>query len=153
MAGSVYHWRVRVSMSPQQTWTPFCTSSFETAPASAVFPGTSQWIGGGAQLRSIKGIDLPQGPTVKFARAYATGVGAFYLFVNGQRVGDHVMDPPQSVYSKTIWFDTFDISQYLRVGRNDFGALLGVPPPTARSASFRCRLELPSRTGRCAARR
>lgn len=137
-AGSVYHWRVRVSMSPQQTLTPFCTASFETAPAASLFPGTSQWIGGGAQLRSVNGIDLPQGPTVEFARVYASGVGAFYLYINGQRVGDHVMDPPQSVYSKTIYYETFDIQQYLRVGRNDFGALLGTcrPQPWCRPVLF-----------------
>ena len=30
---------------------------------------------------------------------YVSGVGAFYLYLNGQQVGENIMDPPQSVYS------------------------------------------------------
>jgi len=86
-------------MHPQGFPTKVCGGMFETAPAPAVFPGSSVWIGGGGQLRATKGLPLPIGKRaagVVEARAYVAGVGAFYLFVNGERVGGNLMDPPQA---------------------------------------------------------
>ena len=76
-----------------------CNTSFETAPAASSFPGTAGWIGGGGQLRSRAGLVLPAGE-VASARVYVAGMGAFYCYVNGARVGKNIMDPPQTVYSK-----------------------------------------------------
>ena len=40
--------------------------------------------------------------------------------------GINVMDPPQTVYSKTVLYTTFDITSLLNAGAvNDVGALLG----------------------------
>ena len=76
-------------------------------------------------MRAKSGLKLPAG-TIARARAYVTGMGAFYLFVNGQRVGINVMDPPQTVYSKTILYNTFDVGELLTAGEvNHVGALLG----------------------------
>lgn len=58
------------------------------------------------------------------ARAYVTGVGSFYFHVNGVQVGN-IMDPPQTVYSKTVLFSTFDITDQIKTGPNYFGAYLG----------------------------
>ena len=104
--------------------TDFCNATFDTAPAAADYPGGAVWIGGGGQLRS-PGFALPAGKVAR-ARAFVTGVGAFYFFVNGQRVGENVMDPPQTVYSKTVLYSTFDIGSMLVPGTtNHAGALLG----------------------------
>lgn len=96
-------------------------------PSTADFPGTALWVGGGGQVRAIAGsLNVSAGAgTVTRARAYVTGVGSYYLYINGQRVGNHIMDPPQSVYSKRILYTTFDVAPYLRTGANDVGALLG----------------------------
>ena len=100
-------------------------ASFTTAAHVDVFPGTAQWVGGvGGQLRSPP-LALPAG-TVKSAVVRATGVGSFYVYVNGARVGGNVMDPPQTVYSKTVLYSTFDVTAMLVGGqRNYVGALLG----------------------------
>jgi len=46
--------------------------------------------------------------------------------VNGKQVGENVMDPPQTVYSKTILYSTFDVTDLLKPGRaNHVGVLLG----------------------------
>jgi len=64
--------------------------------------------------------------THTYGHRYVTGVGSFYFFVNGNKVSDHVMDPPQTVYSKTVLYSTFDIASMLKPGAdNTFGALLG----------------------------
>lgn len=127
-----YGWRVRVwlSSAPATPTQWGCGDSsaravFDTAPAAAVFPGKNLWVGGGGQLRSKQPLELPAGKIVR-ARAFATGVGAFYLYVNGERVGLNVMDPPQTVYSKTILYNTFDVASLLKPGeQNHIGVLLG----------------------------
>ena len=127
-----YGWRVRVYLSSAPT-TPTqwgCGNAsthalFDTAPAASVFPGKNLWVGGGGQLRSKQPIDLPAGKVMR-ARAFVTGVGAFYLYVNGEKVGLNVMDPPQTVYSKTILYNTFDVGSLLKPGQqNHIGVLLG----------------------------
>ena len=62
----------------------------DTAPLAAQW-APAEWIGGGSQLRAD--LVLPSAPV--WARAYATGLGAFELHCNGEKVGDHVMDPAQ----------------------------------------------------------
>ena len=46
-------------------------------------------------------------------RAYASGLGAFELHVNGRKVGDHVMDPGQSVYDRKVLYVSFDLMDHL----------------------------------------
>jgi alpha-L-rhamnosidase len=131
-AGASYYWSVRMWLSSNAS-TPTqwgCGDSgfpvpFDTAPEPTVFPGKARWVGGGGQLRSKSGLVLPAG-SIASARAWVTGVGAFYLFVNGEKVGKNVMDPPQTVYSKTVLYSTFDIVSLLHAGQtNHIGALLG----------------------------
>jgi hypothetical protein len=124
--GSVYSWRVAATLSPGAATTAFCSGSFETAPAATVFPGPARWIGGGGLLRAALDIG-PNVSAVTSARAYVSGLGSFYLFVNGARdpVGDNVMDPTQTVYSLRAVYQTFDIAPLLRAGSNDVAVLLG----------------------------
>ena len=101
-AGAVFRWRARAHLSTvgrsgeQVVAVLECESTFETAPPASAFPGSAKWIGGGGQLHATKGLVLPANASVASARAFVSGVGAFYLYVNGAQVGDHVMDPPQT---------------------------------------------------------
>ena len=83
---TAYSWRVRVWLSGAPA-TPISSSAenlFDTAPAAATFPGSAAWIGGGGQLRAAKGLVLPAGE-ISRARVWVSGMGAFYLFVNGEK--------------------------------------------------------------------
>ena len=62
---------------------------------------------------------------VKRARAYVTGLGYYELYLNGQKVGDHVLDPPYTNFHKRIYYSAYDITPLLRRGNNCVGALLG----------------------------
>ena len=137
-AASTYSWRVRLWLSSEPAaatgWG--CGpdgAGFDTAPAASVFPGENKWLGGGGQVRAKAPMALPAGK-VSRARAFVTGMGAFYLYINGEPVGNlragekavNVMDPPQTVYSKTILFSAFDIGSMLKPGAdNHVGVLLG----------------------------
>ncbi|KRF16866.1 family 78 glycoside hydrolase catalytic domain [Nocardioides sp. Soil796] len=59
------------------------------------------------------------------ARAYVSGLGYYKLFVNGQRIGDHELDPGFTVYDKTVLYATYDVTDVLRSGDNAVGVSLG----------------------------
>lgn len=63
----------------------------------------------------------------KISRAvvYYSGPGWSELYLNGQKVGDHVLSPGLTEYPKRVFYVTFDVTTYLREGRNAIGALLG----------------------------
>jgi len=62
---------------------------------------------------------------VKQARAYVCGLGYFELYLNGRRVGDHLLDPGYTRYDRRALYVTHDITALLRPGANTLGALLG----------------------------
>jgi len=114
---TTYEWRVRAN-STGAAWSAAC--AFDIAPAWE----DPAWIGGASQLRTDW--TLPAGRTVARARAYATGLGAFELHLNGAKVGDHVMDPGQSVYDEKVLYVGFDVTHLLvPASENAIGALVG----------------------------
>ena len=48
---------------------------------------------------------------VKRATAYVAGIGLHEFYVNGQRMGDGVLQPVPSDYRKTIYYNTYDITK------------------------------------------
>eukprot|EP00944_MAST-04C_sp_MAST-4C-sp1_P004731 g4731.t1 len=96
---------------------------FDIAPEKADWDN-AEWIGGASQLRSE--IVLAKGKEVGKARAYASGLGAFQLHVNGKIVGDHIMDPGESVYDQKALYVGFDVTFQLQSGsQHVLGALIG----------------------------
>jgi alpha-L-rhamnosidase len=59
------------------------------------------------------------------ARAYTSGLGFYQLFINGRRVGDHVLDPAFTDYNKTVDYVTYGVTRELRPGPNAVGVSLG----------------------------
>lgn len=62
---------------------------------------------------------------VKSAYAYVTGLGYYELYLNGNKVGDHVLDPAITDYRKRVLYSTYDITRQLKKGLNTAGAVLG----------------------------
>jgi len=61
---------------------------------------------------------------VQRARVYISGIGYYELRLNGEKVGDHVLDPAQTDYSKTALYSTYDVTNTLRDGENTIGVIL-----------------------------
>ena len=59
------------------------------------------------------------------ARAYASGLGYYELYLNGQRVGDHVLDPANTVYAKRTLYSAYEVTDRVRNGENAVGLMLG----------------------------
>jgi alpha-L-rhamnosidase len=70
-----------------------------------------------------KGFEVEK--NIKQAFAYVTAAGFYEFFLNGEKVGDHVLDPGVTDYRKTILYSTYDVTSLLKKGENVAGAMLG----------------------------
>jgi len=59
------------------------------------------------------------------ARLYITGLGYYDATINGQSIGDFVLDPGWTNYSKRVLYSTYDVSELLQEGGNCIGVILG----------------------------
>ena len=65
--------------------------------------------------------------TGKIRRATVSycGLGLSELYLNGAKVGDHVLSPGLTDYDKHLLYETFDVTRYLATGPNAIGLMLG----------------------------
>ena len=62
---------------------------------------------------------------IKYAQCCVSGLGYYELHINGQKVGDHLLDPGQTDYSHYALYSTFDVTELLKQGSNGVGIILG----------------------------
>ena len=62
---------------------------------------------------------------IENAQAYICGLGYYELYLNGAKVGDHVLDPAPSNYDKQAYYVKYDITKEVAKGKNAFGIILG----------------------------
>lgn len=72
-------------------------------------------------LRKGFALDRP----IRSARAYVTGLGYYELRLNGEKVGDHELDPGWTDYRDRVYYSTYDVTRQLREGANAVGITLG----------------------------
>lgn len=58
------------------------------------------------------------------ATLHATALGVYEAFVNGVRVGDHELAPGATSYQRTLYAQSYDVSELLTVGSNCLEILL-----------------------------
>ena len=46
------------------------------------------------------------------------GLGIPVYYINGQRITDNVLCTPNSDYSKSLYLEEYDVSRYIRRGKN-----------------------------------
>lgn len=61
----------------------------------------------------------------KKARAYICGIGYYELRLNGEKIGDKLLDPGATDYSKTLLCSIYDVTTQLIPGKNVVGIILG----------------------------
>ncbi|MBO4851383.1 MAG: family 78 glycoside hydrolase catalytic domain [Prevotella sp.] len=59
------------------------------------------------------------------AVVYVSGLGHYKLFINGFSVGDSEFAPLWSEYSRTVYYNTYDVTRLLQLGANAVTVLLG----------------------------
>ncbi|MBC7362037.1 MAG: family 78 glycoside hydrolase catalytic domain [Candidatus Aminicenantes bacterium] len=115
-----YYWKVRIfdaqgKVSPWSEVARFDTGLF----AASDWKG--EWIGGENLLR--REFNLPAEP--RRARAFISGLGYYELRINGHKIGDHVLDPGWTTFSKRALYVTHDVTSALHKGKNAIGVILG----------------------------
>jgi alpha-L-rhamnosidase len=62
---------------------------------------------------------------VKQAMVYIIGLGLYELYINGQRIGSHVLAPTPTDYTKSVKYNTFNVTELLAQGKNTIATVLG----------------------------
>lgn len=68
-------------------------------------------------------LDVPK--KIKSAKIYIIGLGLYELYINGERIGDQVLAPAPTDYTKNVKYNTFDVTEQLAEGKNAVGVVLG----------------------------
>ncbi len=62
---------------------------------------------------------------IRQASLYICGLGYFEAYLNGSKIGDHVLDPAWTNFEKRSFYVTYDITSLLLRGDNAIGIMLG----------------------------
>ncbi|WP_269237622.1 glycoside hydrolase family 78 protein [Flavobacterium flavigenum] len=62
---------------------------------------------------------------VKSAKIYLMGMGLYELYINGNKIGDQVLAPVPTDYTKNVKYNVFDVTSQLKEGKNMLGTILG----------------------------
>ncbi len=62
---------------------------------------------------------------IRRATVSYSGLGLSELYLNGKKVGDHVLSPGTTEYPKRVLYVTHDVTDQLQNGKNALGAILG----------------------------
>lgn len=62
---------------------------------------------------------------IKSARAYIAVGGLYELYINGQKIGNHRLDPMYTRFDRRTLYVTYDVTPQLQSGKNAVGVVLG----------------------------
>ncbi|MBO0947965.1 glycoside hydrolase family 78 protein [Fibrella sp. HMF5405] len=122
-----YFWRVEVWDKDGKPSTS-AIAYFETGMLNS-----RNWQG--AWISDRNDVDLKPAPyfrrtfkttkAIKSARAYVAAGGLYELYLNGQKVGNHRLDPMYTRFDRRTLYVTYDVTSQLLAGSNAIGVLLG----------------------------
>lgn len=96
---------------------------------------TGDWIGGDPGVSSgtrktengdnLLRKEIALNKTVERAQVFISGIGYYELYINGSKVGDHVLDPAWTEFHFRTLYATYDVTELLQSGANALGVMLG----------------------------
>ena len=116
-------WNVTLWDEIDREGEPSETAVFETGLLSAS-DFTAKWISGNYRVNKKKRYPVDcfkkefSAHNVAKARLYITACGLYEALVNGKRVGDFVLAPGHTDYTKRIQLQTYDVTELLENGEN-----------------------------------
>ncbi|WEK17696.1 MAG: family 78 glycoside hydrolase catalytic domain [Candidatus Pedobacter colombiensis] len=63
--------------------------------------------------------------TVASATAYIMGMGLYEMYIDGKKIGDQVLAPAPTDYTKNIKYNALDVTKQLKQGKHAIGVILG----------------------------
>lgn len=125
-SGSRYYWRVRVW---NQDGNPASWSETQHFQMGLLNPDDWQarWITTPDSTVSspLFRNEFTIEKEIEAATAFVTGIGYYECYLNGEKVGDHVLDPAMTDFRKRILYETYDVAGHLKEGENTWGLWLG----------------------------
>ena len=122
-----YYWRVNV-WDKDGVKSSSAINSFETG-----MMGMEHWQG--AWISDNKDINYRPAPyfrkvfdarkKIRSARAYIAVAGLYELYINGEKIGNHRLDPLYTRFDRRNFYVTYDITSQIQKGKNAIGVLLG----------------------------
>ena len=131
-----YYWRVKVYNGKGEASDWSDAAWFETAMLDPS-DWSAQWISDGTSKPAneedyYKEDRMPLfrkifsvGKKIISARLYISGLGYYEAYLNGQKIGDNVLDPGFTTYAKQTLYVVHDITSLLKKGNNVAGIQLG----------------------------
>lgn len=127
-SGETYYWRVRI-------WDKDGKKTKWSEPAQWEMGLLNQsdwqakWIARsndepGRSVFMRKNIELPEKHIVK-ARIFVSGLGNYVFFINGNRIGNDLLTPGWTDYTKRLEYQVYNVEGNLQPGQNTLGAILG----------------------------
>ncbi|OQP59278.1 alpha-rhamnosidase [Niastella vici] len=123
-----YYYALQVWDKDNQASPVSAVSSFETGMMSS-----ASWQG--AFISDSRDINTKAAPyfrktfstnkKIRSARAYIAVAGLYELYINGNRIGDHRLDPMYTRFDRRTLYLTHDVTAQLQNGKNAIGVLLG----------------------------
>lgn len=123
-----YYWRIRLWEKAGLPLGSSAVASFETG-----LMDKKEWRG--AWISDNNDIQRKPAPyfrhsftvskKVVSARAYMAAAGLYELYINGQKMGNHRLDPMYTRFDRRTLYVTHDVTEALRRGKNAVGVLLG----------------------------
>lgn len=121
-----YYWKVGVwTNDGEPVWSE--PAFFHTGLLNAD-EWKAQWITTAAEIVNASPLmrkEFEAEKSIKEAYAYVTAAGIYELHLNGQKVGDHVLDPGVTDYRETVLYSVYDVTELMEKGTNTVGAMLG----------------------------
>ena len=84
-----------------------------------------KWISNKTQLPFYTRKKIEIKKNIKSAKVSVCGLGQFNLYINGNKVDDHIIDPGWTNYDKIVQYVDFDILKLLEKGINVIGIEVG----------------------------
>jgi alpha-L-rhamnosidase len=127
-SGKIAHWQMGVL--DQADWKNAKWIGYEELPdSSRIVPHIHQ---GGKKDWGKRPDTLPLfrkqfniAKPIKHATVFISGLGHFEMSLNGEKIGEHFLDPGWTNYSKQALYVTFNIKDQLVKGNNAIGVMLG----------------------------
>lgn len=123
-----YYWRVALWHGANVLRGSSAVASFETGMMEAL-NWKGNWI---SDNHSINTREAPYfrktfhtGHEIRSARAYIAAAGLYEFYINGERIGNHRLDPAYTRFDRRNLYVTHDVTSQLKKGDNAIGVLLG----------------------------
>jgi alpha-L-rhamnosidase len=122
-----YYWSVEV-WDKDGRKLPTAHSWFETGMVnSSNWKGA--WISDGENVHLKPAANFRKNFTaaksIQEARAYIAVAGLYELYINGQKAGNHRLDPMYTRFDRRTLYVTYDVTTLLQQGKNAIGVMLG----------------------------